>query len=393
MFFSQFCRQVIKMRQFIIKFFHATIFALCSFLNKRINHKQDKILFYTDLGFRDNAKALYDYLIENEFNKKYKIVCATNDYAKFVQTQPQNVTFKKKWNGFVDYFSAGYVFYCFGRIPILPGKNQKVVQLWHGTPFKAKSKDFEAKNDSEKLFFTHVVASSKHLIPVLSYTFSFPEDKIIVCGQPRNDNLFKSSPYQFGNYAKLILWAPTFRDSKEMGKETQKKAPLIPIFGLEHLQELNSFLGERKLKMIIKLHPVQDITEYNLVEMENLIFLSHAEFTKREMDLYVLAGQCDALITDYSSIFSDFLLLNRPLAFTEDDIDDYQNTRGFSVQNINDYRAGFHIKTKQDFYQFLDDLSHDKDSYEQEREQANKLLNDYRDNKSCARVLNAVGLQ
>lgn len=381
------------MRQFIIKFFHATVFALCSFLNKRINHKQDKILFYTDLGFRDNVKALYDYLIENGFNEKYEIICATNDYAKFIHNKPQHVTFKNKWWGFLDYFSAGYVFYCFGRIPILPGKNQTVVQLWHGTPFKAKSKDFEEKNDSRKLFFTHVVASSKHLIPVLSNTFSFPEEKIIVCGQPRNDTLFKKSSYNFGTYSKLVLWAPTFRDSKSMGKETQKKSQLIPIFKIEQLQELNTFLQERAMKLIIKLHPVQDITEYNLVEMDNLIFLSHAEFTKREMDLYVLAGQCDALITDYSSIFSDFLLLNRPIAFTEDDIDDYQNTRGFSVQNINDYRAGFRIKTKNDFLQFLDDLSHDKDSYAQERDRANKLLNDYRDNKSCERVLKAVGLQ
>ena len=45
------------------------------------------------MGFRDNVKALYDYLIENGYNQKYQIVCSTNDYNKFLSHIPSNVKF------------------------------------------------------------------------------------------------------------------------------------------------------------------------------------------------------------------------------------------------------------------------------------------------------------
>ena len=380
------------MKRFIIKFFHATVFALCSFLNKRINHKQDKILFYTDLGFRDNAKALYDYLIENEFNKKYKIVCATNDYAKFVQTQPQNVTFKKKWNGFIDYFSAGYVFYCFGRIPILPGKNQNVVQLWHGSPLKAASQKMLDSYSADKLFFTHIIASSDFFVSVLSQWFTFPKEKIAVCGQPRNDLLFTNTHYDFGTYEKLIIWLPTFRNSAQMGNDSSQNQ-VIPIFQESDFAELNEFLRSKQVKIIVKLHPVQNIDTYNTVDLEHFVLLSNDEFMRREMDLYRLCSQADAMITDYSSIYFDYLLLNRPIGFTEDDIDTYAGNRGFSVKNQDECKPGFRIKTKQDFYQFVNDVVTPKDDFASERANVNSWANTYTDNKSSERVLNLVGIK
>lgn len=380
------------MKRFIIKFFHATVFALCSFLNKRINHKQDKILFYTDLGFRDNVKALYDYLIENEFNKKYKIVCATNDYAKFVQTQPQNVTFKKKWNGFIDYFSAGYVFYCFGRIPILPGKNQNVVQLWHGSPLKAASQKMLDSYSADKLFFTHIIASSDFFVSVLSQWFTFPKEKIAVCGQPRNDLLFTNTHYDFGTYEKLIIWLPTFRNSAQMGNDSSQNQ-VIPIFQESDFAELNEFLRSKQVKIIVKLHPVQNIDTYNTVDLEHFVLLSNDEFMRREMDLYRLCSQADAMITDYSSIYFDYLLLNRPIGFTEDDIDTYAGNRGFSVKNQDECKPGFRIKTKQDFYQFVNDVVTEKDDFASERANVNSWANTYTDNKSSERVLNLVGIK
>ena len=380
------------MRQFIIKFFHATVFALCSFLNKRINHKQDKILFYTDLGFRDNVKALYDYLIENGLNEKYEIICATNDYAKFINNKPQHVTFKNKWWGFLDYFSAGYVFYCFGRIPILPGKNQTVVQLWHGSPLKAASQKMLDSYSADKLFFTHIIASSDFFVSVLSQWFTFPKEKIVVCGQPRNDLLFTNTHYDFGTYEKLIVWLPTFRNSAQMGNDSSQNQ-IIPIFQESDFSELNEFLKSKQVKIIVKLHPVQNIDTYNTVDLEQFILLSNDEFMRREMDLYRLCSQADALITDYSSIYFDYLLLNRPIGFTEDDIDIYADNRGFSVKNQDECKPGFRIKTKQDFYQFVNDVVTGNDNFASEREYVNRWANTYTDNKSSERVLNLLEIK
>ena len=380
------------MKQFIIKFFHATIFALCSFLNKRINHKQDKILFYTDLGFRDNVKALFDHLIENRFNEKYKIICATNDYAKFSKTNIPNVRFKSKWLGFFAYFSAGNVFYCFGRIPILPGKNQNVVQLWHGSPLKAASQKMLDSYSADKLFFTHIIASSDFFVSVLSQWFTFPKEKIAVCGQPRNDLLFTNTHYDFGTYEKLIVWLPTFRNSAQMGNDSSQNQ-VIPIFQESDFAELNEFLKSKQVKIIVKLHPVQNIDTYNTVDLEHFVLLSNDEFMRRKMDLYRLCSQADAMITDYSSIYFDYLLLNRPIGFTEDDIDTYADNRGFSVKNQDECKPGFRIKTKQDFYQFVNDVVTEKDDFASERANVNSWANTYTDNKSSERVLNLLGIK
>ena len=379
------------MKQFVIRFFHATVFALCSFFNKKMNHNPNKILFYSDLGFRDNVKALYDYIIEEKLNEKYTIVCATNDYKKFTSLQLQHVTFKNKFWGFWEYFSAGNVFYCFGRIPILPGKNQNVVQLWHGSPLKAASKKMLEKNSSNKLFFTHIIASSDFFVDVLSQWFSFPKEKIYVCGQPRNDKLFKQAHYNLGEYTKLLLWLPTFRNSSQMGHDSSQNQ-ILPIFQENEFKELNDFLKQQNVKIIVKLHPVQNIDNYNLVDLENFILLSNDEFSKRKMDLYLLCSQADAMITDYSSIYFDYLLLNRPIAFTEDDIENYSNQRGFSVKNQDECKPGFRIKTKQEFYQFVTDVVTGKDDYTKEREKVNSWANTYTDNKSSERVLKLVGI-
>ena len=93
-------------------------------------------------------------------------------------------------------------------------------------------------------------------------------------------------------------------------------------------------MKEKGVKIVVKLHPVQDLDKYDMMEMSNFILLSHAEFVKRGMDLYKFMTQCDALITDYSSIFYDYLLLDRPIAFTEDDLEDYSDVRGFAVDDI-----------------------------------------------------------
>ena len=115
-----------------------TIFRLLSVLNKVIPKDDKTILLYTNMGFRDNIKAIYDYLIENEYNSTYKILISSNE--KITERLPLNVHYINTLNGVIDYLRAGHVFYAFGRIPIYPSKNQYVVQLWHGTPFKAPDK-------------------------------------------------------------------------------------------------------------------------------------------------------------------------------------------------------------------------------------------------------------
>ncbi len=374
-------------------FLQNTIFTFLSAINKRIPHKSEKILFYSNLEFRDNIKYLCDYIVDEGLNEKYEIICASADYRKYEYTKVENVKYVDKVSAIFHFFSSKYVFYCIGKLPILPGKGQQVIQLWHGAPFKAPDKGMMDLHSFKRQYYTGVLSTCKHFIPVWSHHFSFPKEKIFVSGFPRCDMLFKENPrYDFGKYDKLILWTPTFRQAIFGYDDTKFNGNIIPVLSNKEIKEVDEYCNNCHVKIIVKLHPAQILDCYELIDMEHFVLLSHVEFVKRKIDLYRLMKQADALITDYSSVFFDYLLLNRPIAFTEDDIEDYSDNRGFSLENPDSYKCGFRIKTKQDLFEFIDDVVSGVDDFIEERKRVNELCNDYRDGGFCKRVLDVVGI-
>lgn len=66
-----------------------TVFRVISAINKAIPKDNQLILLYSNLGFRDNVAYLYNHLIDNEYNKKYKIIRSQNDKCR--EIIPKNV--------------------------------------------------------------------------------------------------------------------------------------------------------------------------------------------------------------------------------------------------------------------------------------------------------------
>ena len=371
-----------------------SLFSAFSLINKRLKHDKKKIMLYSNLGFRDNIKALYDYIIESGYNQEYQIICSTNDYKEYSNIKLPNVQFVSNIRGILNYFKAGSVYYCFGKIPIIPGSNQEVIQMWHGSPYKAADEGMLKGHSWEKQYYTQAFCTSKHFAPIYSHNFSMPLEHISICGHPRCDALYKDNPkYDFGKYSKIVLWAPTFRKSNVTGYSDTQKGNLLPVLSHNDFEEINNRLKDLDVKVVVKLHPIQDLKDYNLVDMDHFILLSHADFVKRQMDLYRFMVQCDALITDYSSIFYDYLLLDRPMAFTEDDLEDYSDTRGYAVDNPSSYKPGFRIKNKNDFIKFIETLAEGKDDYKAERNRVLGLSNDYRDGQFSKRALEYAGIK
>lgn len=347
------------------------------------------------MGLRDNIKALFDFLIENQYNTKYKIICSLNDYKNYSSHSIQNVKFVSNLQGIYYFFICKHIYYCFGKLPIKPAKNQNVIQMWHGTPLKAGDKALKDLNPQKDIFYSHLFSASSHFIPIVSNFFNgFPVQKIVVCGHPRTDILLKNDNerYDFGEYKKLITWAPTFRKSSTLGYQDSSLPSIVPIFNQNDLYELNEKLRKLNIKIIVKLHPLQDLSLYKLTEMDYLILLSHQEFSKKNMDLYKLLRQSDALITDYSSVYFDYLLLDRPIAFTADDAEEYGTNRGYAMDNPEDYKPGVTLKTKNDFYKFLEDFSAGIDLYKVERERVKHLSNDFCNGQNCQRALEIASI-
>lgn len=108
------------------------------------------------------------------------------------------------------------------------------------------------------------------------------------------------------------------------------------------------------------------------------------------IQLYELLAGSDALITDYSSVYFDYLLTNKPIGITIDDIENYRNTLGFAFENVESILVGEKICEFKDLVLFFDNLINDIDSYYEARRKNCDLFNYYKDNNSTKRVYDFI---
>lgn len=352
-----------------------------SIVNKWIKKDEHLIFFYSNLGFRDNVKAFYDYLIRQNYNEEYKIVVSINDAEDYVSHAPQNVTFVGNRQGILYFMKAKYAFYCFGKYPIKPAKSQMVVNLWHGTPLKKIGNLEKGQEHTDYNFFTVVAASSPLYKPIMAKIFGCDENQVVVVGNPRNDELFiedKNADKNIGkDTEKVILWLPTYREYDE--------EYVISLLKKNQLEKFNEKLRKDNCKLIIKLHPLQTVS-VGAEAYSNIEFATQKDLNKKGISVYALLRRADALITDYSSVYFDYMLLNRPIAFTVDDIEEYGKKRGFIFDNPYRYMPGMKLTSFEELEQYITDVINGNDLFAAERERVNMEMNAYNDGNSSRRV-------
>jgi CDP-glycerol glycerophosphotransferase (TagB/SpsB family) len=209
------------------------------------------------------------------------------------------------------------------------------VSLWHGSPLKTIDRDITVKNNAFylgnhtwglKRYFVRMIMPEWFVVADLMiatsekvkeyFNSAFGCEKIEVTGYPRNDII--SNPTLYAKHLasehniieslttkKTILYAPTFRDTNRFDRKT-------PI----EWARLNDLLKKNDTTFLIKLHR----HDYSMAMKEKC---SHIRVLDNESDIYPLFSKVDLLITDYSSIFFDFLLTDKPVLFYPYDKDDY----------------------------------------------------------------------
>ena len=197
----------------------------------------------------------------------------------------------------------------------------------------------------------------------------------------------------FKKYKKVVLWLPTFRVSKTENRvDSTFEFPLgLPIiYDVDTLKSLNKYLNERNIALVIKPHPAQDMSVFKAEDLSNIIIINDQYLIDHNTELTEFYKITDALITDYSSVYVDYLLTQKPICFTQDDFEEYK--LGFSMPNIQDYMPGEKVKNIEEFKQFFDHLDKDIDKYKKERKKVNDAFNAFNDNKSSERLIKAINL-
>ena len=274
-------------------------------------------------------------------------------------------------------------------------KEQTSCYLNHGIPLKATKGKITVYKDTD-----YVLSPSKNMDDIISEQFGADKKQLIICGAPRTDCLFQTEKKRqladflhLEQYDRMILWTPTFRVHENYSRrDSEKKFRFgMPLLDQdEDLKALLDALKKRNILLVVKPHIHQELSELKVNETEHIRIVKQDALEQLDSNVYDLMKLSDAMITDYSSIGFDYMLLNRPIGYTIDDIEQY--TIGFSVQNPLDYMPGMKMKKIEDLLKFIVLVAFSRDDYKEERERLRDRLYAYQDGNNSERLLRLLGL-
>ena len=370
----------------IKRFLKTTVFPILTCVNKIIPKDDHLVLLYSpNRGIEHNLKPLRDYMLEHKYNTNYRIICCVSSAEFFENDGLEYVT---QGTGIKLFLKSRHVFYTTGQIPIKPSRDQIVIQMDHGATAIKTEGYLKKRFSGDVNYFTLYCAPSEAYREIIKKAFRCSDQNIVINSEPVTDVLYgQTEVYDFGDYCKLGIWAPTFRKSDYLGYDDSTEEDLLPTLKTEDYEQFNELLKKNDIKIVAKLHDMQDLGQYKNVEYSNLLLYSSTDFNAKGYKLYDLMKQSDFMIADYSSVYLQYLPLDKPVGFAIPDIADYRKKRGFWFEPVEDYMPGPQIKTKEQLFKFIEDIASEKDEYSNERMRVNKIINQYQDGKSCERLI------
>ena len=236
------------------------------------------------------------------------------------------------------------------RVPSYAVKkpDQYYIQTWHGTPLKRLGYDVEqyitGADDKESLRYSYRTDAARYdvlLSPSPFYTEKMTSafhlkalgkaDAVLEKGYPRNDALYAASAekiaalraqFGIGPGEKVILYAPTWRENAlDPGKGSTYGEGIAFDLKLDPEKLLDAAGAGSRL--LLRMHYFSRQTSQPDNPAGRIVDVSEYDDIN---DLYLIS---DLLITDYSSVFFDYAVLDRPILFYMYDLDSYQNVRDF----------------------------------------------------------------
>ena len=368
-----------------------------------------KIIFESEGDLSDNSFALYDYMLKNNYTEKYKFIWAVDDIKNARKFKfPQTVFINRKYGVFDlkrAYYLATSRYIIFDHYNILSNvkkrRNQLVLNLWHGVGYKAIKNGKKVKEKSTFDFFDTL--SDKLSLEFLKDFLECDPSKGVVLGYPRLDYFFRDNlegkkfvKSLVGDKNKVLLWMPTFRQSinPELSEEYDYSETGLPIvYTADAMIKLNDYLIKENTTIILKIHHLQAKLPIFKTEFSNIILMSDGDLRDNNVQLYQFISQMDGLITDYSSIAIDYLLLDRPIIFTLDDYEEYEKHRGFYKKDIKKYMPGEQVYNYDEFLIAIKNIIDNKDLYKEDRTKILPLYHKFKDGESSSRVLKFLKIE
>lgn len=392
-FFRKFLR---KMKLFVGNLKYSFYYVLFPIDNKMIFFES-----FNGNSFSCSPKAIYNYLISHDEYKDYKFIWAFKDLEKdHIKNNKNTIIVKSKSFKYYYYLSKSkyWIVNSLLDLSVIKKSKQVYVQCWHGTPLKKLRCDINVtggvlntkeevikRNNLDVKKIDYFISPSKYATSKFISAFNLKElnkEKIIIeKGYPRNDKLINynnndiekiKKDLNIPTDKKVILYAPTFRDDEHTSgvgytyklnidfDSLQKELKNYIILFRAHYFIANSFEFDKYKDFIY------DVSKYDDIN-----------------DLYIIS---DLLITDYSSVFFDYAILEKPIIFYMYDYDNYKN-------NLRDFYIdlkelpGPIVKDEKDLITLIKEKNN---KYKNMYSSFNKKFNPYEDGKSTQRVVKEI---
>ena len=270
-----------------------------------------------------------------------------------------------------------------------PTRRKLMVNIWHGMPIKRLDPDTAVGRWQTDVTLATSDVHSEHL---LRRTWGLAQEQVLITGLPRNDRLLRASArrrdpaLEVPDATPLVMWLPTYRRSvmghlREDGIEHGNVFQL-PEASIKHVDALARRLG---VHIVIKTHPMAP--KPRGASTPALSLWTDRDLELRGLSLYQVLGSADVLVTDHSSVWVDWLLLDRPCIFTIGDLAAFAHSRGTYFEPLEAYLPGPVAADLAEVEVAIDRAILGDDGFSVARREALALHHTHRDDGSALRLL------
>lgn len=329
---------------------------LFQFIGLFIKQDHKLVLFSSFAGkkFNDSPKVLFEHMKANPNCMDYTFVWAFENPDKFDIEGAQKV----KIDTLAYFILALKARIWITSVNIERGlkfkkKNTLYINTWHGAGTKKIGNACPNRNDYDLSTVDYMLVQSDFEKEIFIRDFNCNKKAILMCGFPRNDELFfitdeirESFRKYFGIPAgkKVILYAPTWRDSVDGGLSYKVTPPIDIIKWKDRLKD--------EYVILFRMHPFTN-------QIDNLVFDEFTRDVTNYDNLNHILAITDILITDYSTIIYDSSAARIPFLCFGFDYDTYEKERGFYFDLRTEYPKGV-LYTEDQVLDAIDDLSFDE---------------------------------
>lgn len=356
--------------------------------------KKLNITFCSFPDYGGNAKALYEYMKEKyDFNitwivyneESVDILKSKNINAILIGTKE----FKK-------YIPTTDVFFTTqGNLDGDKTDKSLYIELWHGVGPKPvgylcdnpSEQDIKGYNNIRKIV-DYIIVPNDYWKVIFASTFHVESKRIKSLGLPILDyfkysdgrkNLAKILNIDINKYKKIIFYMPTYK--KGFNHNDVDNLNVNNIFNFEkyHEEDLDKFLKENNYLLCVKRHPGEK-NKFNDIETDNIKNITENSLINNDLSINEVINACDLMISDYSSIITEFVFLNKPVLYAINDLEEYTKNRGIIFSNFDLWTAGPTCKDIEQLKNEIKKLLTNENYYKMQRESFRKLwYNDMQD--------------